>query len=365
MKGSKVYIIILNYNSWKDTVECLESILRLDYPVFRVVLVDNASTDDSIVRLEGWMKGQEIPELERNPELERFSSPPLNKPIPFVHANGMGVPDEQSVVFIKSDRNLGYAGGNNLGINYGMEQGDADFFWVLNNDTVVPPSSLKEILIYWNKLEKERRHPGIIGSKLRFYDSPEMLQGVGAVFNKYTAKIAQIGTFEADKGQYDAGITPVDFVIGASLFTSARMIRKVGVMAEEYFLYNEEIDWCLRARRAGYFVGYAPKSLIFHKQGASTKNSVKSKKKNIKAMFYQFRNIILFYKKFYPHLAFIPVSVVILRILKFGFLSDRKFFSLLYPVLTLQKEFSKQVAEGGSKDYQRKPEPEVLAGREN
>src|SRR5690606_6849461 len=94
-----------------------------------------------------------------------------------------------------------------------------------------------------------------------------------------------------------------------------------------------------KAKEKGFIVAYSPQSIVYHKQGASTKNSVQSKKKNINAMFYQFRNIILFYRKFFPALVFIPMGVVVLRILKFSLSVDRNFLSLLIPVLTLQKRF--------------------------
>lgn len=337
----KVYIIVLNYNSWKDTIECLESLFKLDYQNFQIVLVDNHSTDDSVEKLKAWMDGELVFDLERNPLLQELSLPEKPKPVSYV-LNPTDEGKRVDIVFLSSEENLGYAGGNNLGIRYGLKINDAAYFWVLNNDTVVPKDSLYQLISHFERLKHEGANPGILGSKLRFYDIPEMLQGVGAVFNKYTAKIRQVGTFETDKGQYDDFQTRVDFVIGASLFVSRALIEQAGIMAEEYFLYNEEIDWCYKARRHGFGVAYAPLSIVYHKQGASTKNSVKSRTKNINAMFYQFRNIILFYRKFYPALVFVPMSRVTLRILKFSVSVDKKFLSLLIPVLRQQKQFDKK-----------------------
>lgn len=339
MTHPKVYIIILNYNSWKDTIECLESLFKLDHQNFQIVLVDNHSTDGSITQLRNWMEGKAERSLDINPMLKELSFPEKSKPLTYVfNPCSHEQESDADIVFLSSDVNLGYAGGNNIGIRYGLKKNDADFFWVLNNDTVVPPDCLDQLLTYFFGLQQEGLKPGILGSKLRFYDTPEILQGVGAVFNKYTAKIRQVGTFETDNGQYDNSQVKVDFVIGASLFVSKELVEKAGPMAEEYFLYNEEIDWCYKAKKNGFVVSYAPKSIVFHKQGVSTRNSVRSKKKNINAMFYQFRNIILFYRKFYPALVFVPMGVVVLRILKFSIRVDKKFLSLLIPVLTQKKQ---------------------------
>lgn len=336
----KVYIIVLNYNRWRDTVECLESVLKLNYTNYQIVLVDNHSTDDSIQKLKEWMNGEVKIDWAINEKLKQLSFPAVLKPVSFsIGTDGKKHESNTSeIIFLTSEENLGYAGGNNLGIRYGLKREDADYFWILNNDTVVPEDCLNNLVIHFEELINDGQELGVLGSKLRFYDAPEMLQGIGAVFNKFTSKIKQIGTFEDDKGQYDANNIRIDFVIGASIFVSKEMVERAGVMAEEYFLYNEEIDWCFRAKKRGFLVSYASDSIIYHKQGTSTKNSVKAKKKNVKAMFYQFRNIILFYKKFYPTLIFIPMSVVSLRIIKFS-LTDKRFFSLLYPVLTLQKYF--------------------------
>lgn len=338
MSQPRVYIIVLNYNSWKDTIECLESLFKLEYDNYQVVLIDNYSTDDSIQRLKDWSNGKMLADLSASKTLSHLSEPAVEKPIPFSANFETDVIDANSVIFLDSSENLGYAGGNNLGIKYGLKRGDADFFWILNNDTVVPSDCLQQLVKQFGELRTKSLNPGVMGSKLLFYDEPEMLQGVGSNFNKFTSKISQIGTFESDNGQYDSNDTKIDFVIGASIFVSREMVEKTGLMPEEYFLYNEEIDWCFQAKKKGFTVTYASESVIYHKQGASTKNTVKSKKKNLNAMFYQFRNIILFYKKFFPGLIFIPMSIVSLRIIKYALSDDFKFLSLLYPVLTLKRQ---------------------------
>src|SRR5690606_23240173 len=116
MRYPKVYIVVLNYNSWKDTVECIESLFKLEIQHYQIILVDNNSTDDSIPRLKGWINGTEKIHLERNPILKDLSFPQKPKPISCLYnPSEMEQKEKQAdIVFLTSDTNLGYAGGNNL-----------------------------------------------------------------------------------------------------------------------------------------------------------------------------------------------------------------------------------------------------------
>ena len=244
-----VSIIILNYRNAVDTVECLESVLRLDYPNFQVIVVDNASPDDSVEHLKNWAQGLETAPASEHPELAALTQPALPKPI------AVGTPtalENQQLTLIESSANKGFAAGNNLGIAHALKRHNAHYIWLLNNDTIVPPNALRALVDAHVQRSAHGQQVGILGSKLRFYDTPELLQGIGTRFFPKRARILQIGTLEPDTGQYDDGQTQVDSIIGASIFVSADFINHVGPMAEEYFLYNEEIDWSERARRAGY-----------------------------------------------------------------------------------------------------------------
>ena len=163
-----------------------------------------------------------------------------------------------------------------------------------------------------------------------FYDSPKILQGVGGVFNKWFARFYFIGLLEQDKGQYDHDELYFDYILGASMFVNKDFIKEVGMMSEDYFLYYEEVDWCIRAKKAGWQVGYCYASRIFHKQGVSTGSNIKMRKKDLVSEYYKIRNLINLYKKFHKHLlviAYVRIIMVFIKLILKGKIKD--FFMIL------------------------------------
>jgi GT2 family glycosyltransferase len=309
----KVCIVLVNYKTWQDTVECMESILRSDYRNYQIVVVENGSDDDSWEQLLKWTRGEKVVQLPVENKLSKLSSPPVAKPLLYFRAE-VGESDTlrlgpldgiMPILYIKSKLNLGFAGGNNVGIRYALNS-DFDYVWLLNNDTVIEHNAISELIRYCEAKEKKKEKVGIIGSKLMVYHTPDKMQGVGAIFNKYSGKSKIIGAQEIDRKQYDNAEIECNYVIGASMFVTKPFLLDVGLMSEEYFLYNEENDWSARAKLKGWKVGVAIRSKVYHKQGASTGNSPKKSKWQIKALNYKYRGKIKLYKKYYrPQLPFL------------------------------------------------------------
>lgn len=302
----KVCIVLVNYKTWQDTVECMESILRSDYKNFQIVVVENGSEDDSWEHLLKWTRGESVFTVEPSNKLAALTTPPVPKPLLYFRAD-VGESDTlrlgpldgiMPILYIKSKINLGFAGGNNVGIRYALNS-DFDYVWLLNNDTVIEPDAISELVRFCENKSKKKEKVGIIGSKLMVYHQPNKMQGVGAIFNKYSGKSKIIGAQEIDKHQYDRTEIICNYVIGASMFVTRPFLLEVGLMSEEYFLYNEENDWSARAKLKGWNVGVAIKSKVYHKQGASTGNSPKKSKWQIKALNYKYRGKIKLYKKYY------------------------------------------------------------------
>lgn len=306
-----VCIVLVNYNTWEDTIECMESVMRSTYPHFQIVVIDNCSTDNSWEQMQKWCRGEVKPDVKPENILYKLSHPPVTKPIlyqradvheadhlRFIFSNSI-----KPVLFIKSETNLGFAGGNNVGLKYAIFN-SFDYMWLLNNDTVIEADTLGNLVEYCQQPSQSRT--GITGSKLLLYHKPDTLQGIGAVFNKYSGKSKIIGAQQKDTGQFDNVNLQFNYVIGASMFVSRKFVLDVGLMSEDYFLYNEENDWAARAKRKGWKVGVALRSKVFHKQGASTGNSPKKSKWQIKALQYKYRGKIKLYKKYYrPQLPFL------------------------------------------------------------
>ncbi len=219
-----VHIIILNWNGWQDTVACVESCLRLAYANARILIVDNASSDGSEAILR-----------ERFPDVE----------------------------IIQTGKNLGYAGGNNVGIRHALGRG-AEYVWLLNNDTVADPAALDEMV----RIAEPDRTVGMVGPKVLLHSRPEYLNCIGSTISMKTGQPRLIGLGERDDGRFD-DCREMDSLSGCSLLVRREVVDRVGMLDERFFLFYEETDWILRARRAGYRMLYVPGARVWHKVSAS------------------------------------------------------------------------------------------------
>jgi GT2 family glycosyltransferase len=268
MDYPRVSIIILNWNGWEDTTECLESVYQINYPNFDVILVDNASEDDSLEKIRDYCSGNlkvESSFFEYNPE---------NKPIKvreysedFENSQG-SLKIENSTLppltLIKNKKNYGFPGGNNGGMKYALKFFNPDYILLLNNDTVVEENFLGELI----EKGESRGDIGILGPKIYFYDEPNIIWSAGCKISWKLSRGIQIGTNEVDKGQYDTE-KEVEYVSGSAFLIKKELIEKIGLMDETYFLYFEESDWTLRANQEGYKSLYVPSASVWHKVSRS------------------------------------------------------------------------------------------------
>ncbi|MDG5469507.1 glycosyltransferase family 2 protein [Deltaproteobacteria bacterium IMCC39524] len=300
---NKVYILLLNWNNWPDTVECLESLLRIDYSDFRIVVCDNGSSDHSLEHIKDWADGK-IDVLVLG-ELQRYSFPPVDKPVHFseLDRKAAETPDNESeesasLTLIQNGANLGFAGGNNVGLRYALGKEDCDFVWLLNNDTVVDPGALKALV---GRL-KDKKAAGMCGSTLLEYDRPERVQALGgAYYSRWFAYAWHLGRFRKRSERVDPSRIEswMDYVVGASMLVSKACLKEVGLMCEDYFLFFEEIDWAMRAKPL-FSLAFAADSLVYHKVGASVGTSSHPGRKSIVCDFCNIRNRLFFTWKFFP-----------------------------------------------------------------
>jgi GT2 family glycosyltransferase len=222
-----VSIISVNYNQNQVTIQFLESLQKLNYPNFEIILVDNASPN-------------------ANPDLLKQKFPEIN--------------------LIKSNKNLGFAGGNNLGI----KASKGKYLLFVNNDTEVPENFIEPLV----GMCESNPNIGMVSPKIKFYWNPELIQYAGYTkMNPFTIRNKSIGYHQKDEKQYDE-IKETNAGHGAAMMVPRRVVEKVGMMTEVYFLYYEEHDWAEIIKRAGYKIYYQPNSYILHKESVSTgKNS--------------------------------------------------------------------------------------------
>ena len=221
-----VYIILVNYNGYEDTVECVKSLIQMDYEDYQILIVDNGSSDDSLKKLKS-------------------------------------IENDKTIV-IDAHGNLGFSGGNNTGINYAIEHG-GEYVLLLNNDTVVCENFLSELV----RTAKEYDNQAVVTSKILYEYDKSTLWYAGGEFNAITSRTSSVGIHERDVGQYDISQT-VSFVSGCCMLIPIEIIHKIGLMSDEFFLYCEDTDYCCRIIENGYQLVYQPKVVVFHKVSAST-----------------------------------------------------------------------------------------------
>ena len=309
----KVFIVIVNYTKYKDTIECLESVFKSSYTNFQVILVDNSPDDISEINILQWLNGQSPAEIETlYPELVY---PLIEKPInhtyytesDFSKLSSLG---NEQLTFIKA-QNRGFAAANNIGLqqiaNYA---GGSTFIWILNNDTVVEKDCLTNLVAFF----KTDNTNYIIGSKLHFYQHKQTLQAVAGRYNKWLGSTYHIGENEIDTGQYDNyQFNDDNYIIGASMFLPVAFLNKAGLMCEDYFLYYEEMDWILKGRDNGFKTALQPTAVVYHKEGATIRGE---NKKNSFSDYYSITNRLRFTKKWYPACAFTVTLGIIYALLK-------------------------------------------------
>jgi GT2 family glycosyltransferase len=268
-----VYIIVVNWNGWRDSIGCIESLLHLTYQMRKVILVDNGSTDSSIHEISSWARRNNIlftivssADIKSTERADR----------------------REDLIIIESDKNLGYAGGNNLGITYALANA-AEYLWILNNDTVVAADSLEQLTRM-----QEGRTDVILGARLLDYltGAPQVS---GANIRPWRFRMGFSDSNQARTPPDDASETCYDFVTGASIFATNAIFRKVGGFNEDYFLYAEEGDWMLRAKRHNIDAKICWECKVAHK-GSNSAGPASCLQE-----YYMTRNSLYLFSEHYPH----------------------------------------------------------------
>jgi GT2 family glycosyltransferase len=287
MNKPRVAIIILNWNGWKDTIECLESVSQINYPNYNIVLVDNNSTDESIKKINDYFKGK----IKVGSKFFEYSS--KNKPMEFNEYTETEVnsdkdlSDIKPLTLIKNRINQGFAEGNNIGIKYALKNLDPKYILLLNNDTVVDKNFLNTLV---NEGENNLDF-GLLGPKIYYYDDPNIIWCIGGKIDWKFGRGLHVGINEYDNGQY--GIKQrFDYISGASLLIKSEVIKDIGLLDKLFFLYFEETDFALRASLKGYKNIYVPNAKIWHKVSKSGGGIQKKI-----GLYYITRNRWLFMKK--------------------------------------------------------------------
>jgi hypothetical protein len=243
----KIGIIIVNYNGEKYTNDCIKSVLKSSYQNYLVIVVDNASTDNSVKLLEEF---------------------------------------NNKIVIIKNNENLGFSGANNIGIKYALEN-ECEYVLLLNNDTEIDKDLIKNMVD-----SSMKNNNAIISPKIYYYNEPNKIWSAGGGLNWKKGLSFHYGQNEIDKGQYDQQ-KEIDFATGCCILIHKSIFDKIGFLAEEYFLYFEDTDFCVRAKRAGIEILYEPSAKLWHKVSSTTGGE-----ESLITLYYGNRNRLYFNDKF-------------------------------------------------------------------
>jgi GT2 family glycosyltransferase len=225
MRFPKILILILNWNGKKDTLECLASLANASQkPSFSILVIDNGSSDDSVTAIRS------------------------------------AFPD---VPIMETKDNLGFAGGNNVGIRWALEK---SFEWILllNNDTIAAPDLLAHLI----NAAKKKPQAKIFGAKIYRYQDRQRIDHLGGFWDPQTAEFISIASGKIDDGSFEE-MQKVEYVCGCALFMHRSVPETIGLLEEKFFLLWEESDYCARALRAGFEIWTAPQAKIWHKVSAS------------------------------------------------------------------------------------------------
>lgn len=213
-----VYIVVLTFNRWQDTRACLTSVFACSYSNIRVLVIDNGSKDETLDEL----------------------------PVAF------------QVHLIRNSRNLGYAEGNNVGLRYALAEG-AEFTVVLNNDVIVAQDWLEPLV----QAAQSDPRAALLGPMVYHIGEPRVIQSAGGILpgNWHTA---HRGANEPDLGQFSR-TEAVDWLTGCAILARSSALREIGLLDPAFYMYGEDVDWGVRASRAGYRILFVPRSRVWHK----------------------------------------------------------------------------------------------------
>ncbi|MGB5666704.1 MAG: glycosyltransferase family 2 protein [Maribacter sp.] len=309
----KVTILIVNYNNWKDTIECLESVFKSRYKDLEVIVVDNSPNDDSVNYLQEWAKGNIKIKQTRFPELVY---PEQKKPLDFILVSEKefyNIHTKNNMTIVKAKSNNGFAAANNIVLKKLLKSNkDNSFVFLLNNDTVIPPDTITNLINNY-----KNTNIGVAGCTLLEYNNPKKIQSVGGLYDDFWGITSQVlEGVELEEFKNQEGKVKIDYPVGAAMFLSTEVLKDIGVLNEEYFLYYEELDWIANCRKK-YETTYFDNCFVYHKGsssiGANSKSYISEK--------YSILNRIKFAKKYNRKFLTTVYAGVLLTIIK-------RFFSL-------------------------------------
>lgn len=285
---SRIAVILVNWNSYEVTNDCIQSLKKATYPWFTTVVVDNGSTDGSGERLRSMY------------------------------------PD---IVYLPCESNTGFTGGNNTGMQYALDNG-FDFAMMLNNDTFVEPDFLESLVTHMDEFPET----GAVQSRIYFNHDRSLVWSAGCYYNAWTGFTYSRGEGKKTKAEYLL-TQEVDWITGCAFLIRSDVLRETGLLPLNMFIYSEDVDLSFRIRQKGYRLMYIPDSIVYHIAGKSNKSKVKGKEGFVKPIVHYLnqRNrlwLLKRYTRFYQAPTVIVVNFIYLVVVLGYFMARGRFEKL-------------------------------------
>jgi GT2 family glycosyltransferase len=293
-----VAIVLVNYQSYDDTFECIESIIKSEQGGYRIFVVDNST---SKTKQPGFISRVNQLLSTRAEAASRLET---------AEAGSFQLSKAKQTVTLVNAENKGFAAANNIILNQVSPDSEYKYIWLLNNDTKIAPGTVKDYIEEYRRLSAEKKL-GILGCVLVYEDQPAIIQGTGGTYLKMLGTTRHVMD-GAKRTDYNPELhEKIDYPIGASMLVSTEFLTDVGVLNESYFLYFEELDWVIRGQKKGWVCDYASRVFIQHKAGSSIGGKNKIKKTSSKVSdYYFYRNRLRFSLKHTPfHFPFVLTIV--------------------------------------------------------
>ncbi|HXH14064.1 MAG TPA: glycosyltransferase family 2 protein [Alphaproteobacteria bacterium] len=272
----RVAVIVLNWNGWRDTVECLESLQQIRYPDYQIIVVDNGSTDGSVQKIQAWARG-DLPVVSAFVAYRRAIKPVVG--ISYDRAvaehGGLdpteailnGLPPSRRLVLVQTGANLGFSAGNNVALRYALKR-EFPLMLLLNNDTVVEPDFLSKLV---QTLETDPRIVAV-GPKILYKERPEAIWYAGAQLKLWRLTTRNIGIDQIDSNSWK-GTHLTDQLSGCCFLARRELFERLGLLDEDYFFGHEDAAYSCSIRRAGLLLAVNLDAVIYHKRGGSSESN--------------------------------------------------------------------------------------------
>lgn len=285
----KIGVVVVSFGSGDVILECLESLLASTGVDLRIVVVDNASPDDTCARIEAWASG--AAPFQRAAGSPLAGAPAVPKPVAMkTHRRGDAYGELGALSLIHSGGNLGFAGGVNVGLD--ALRGQVDWFWVLNPDCAVPPATARAFA----DAAASGGPFSLMGGRVLYYSHPGLVQSDGGRFSRLTGVCSQVNAGVPVGSALRPDASSLDWISGACMIVSPDFLEAEGPMREDYFLYYEEVDWAFR--RGARPLSVAPQAIVYHHGGTTIGTGSIGRRPSPFANYFNYRNRIRFCRRF-------------------------------------------------------------------